>query len=403
MTILPSRQASIQALVARLEAGKAGVREAAVARLRLHGREARAALLAFLPQATPEGRRGAIAVLEALEGDAEALRAVLALCADPDPSVAARALEAALERASDSPAAAAACAALLTTQGARPDASLEQRLSATLGLVRLLTAGAVEALEPLLGLLLDESVDERLRLAAAPVLDELQPKERGLLVARLATSASAAVRARVRSKWRAGEARAQPERGAAPAAGARARRDDLDDALAAVSRHGVAAVQSVAAALVAAGALSDADAARAVEALAALHAPALPALQQALEGLTRARGAASEAARAEAKAVLHLALARLDSRLALYDLREMLAARPPRALARLLAAATQVGDASVAAELARLVAHAPALHDACAATFAAIVAREGLSRRHRAWRALAPEAREALSRLWPRP
>ncbi len=406
MTILPSPQASIQALIARLDAPQARTREAAVARLRLQGRAALRPLLAFLADASAEGRRSAVGVLEALEGEAEALRTLLALCADADPSIAARALEAALERAGDSPEAAAACVVMLAARGADAAADTGLRLAAIAGLLRLLGAGTVEALEPLLGLLLDESADDELRLAAAPVLVELEPSERQPLITRLAQSASAAVRARVRPASRKTGARDTPAprprvRGAehAPSTTGGA---DLAEAVAALRRHGAEAVSSVATALTTADSLSDPAVAQAVDALAALGAPALPALQHALDDLSRARAGSGDASRAEGKAVLHLALARLDSRLALYDLRDMLAARPPRALPRLLAAAAQVGDGAVAAELVRLVAEAPTLRDACAPAFAAIVAREALTKRHRAWRTLRPEERPALGLLWPR-
>lgn len=414
MTILPSPRTALHELLARLDAPQARARDAAAARLRLLGAVAVRPLLEWLRTASPEGRRSAIAVLEALEGDETARHGLLSLCADLDASVAARALEAALERSRDSPRAAAECTVTLTLVAQDGDADTGLRVSALAGLLRLLRAGVDEALEPLLVTLLDEGLDDALRLAAAPVLAELKPVERKPLLLRLLRARSPALRAMAGARDSAAPspARAAPARPAgAPRAPARARSAapnvqpptgaDLDDALSALERLGAAAIPSLVETLRQAGGLEDAHAERAAAALARVGAPAVPALQRALDDLGRVRDPAAAAAVAAAKAVLHLALLRLDSRIALYDLREMLAARPPRALPRLLAAAAGLGDASVAVELARLVAAAPELRADCAPAFAAIVAREKLTRRHRAWKALDAGARAALDTLWP--
>ena len=88
------------------------------------------------------------------------------------------------------------------------------------------------------------------------------------------------------------------------------------------------------------------------------------------------RGA--DAASLRARAALHEALAALDSRVALYDLRETIEAHPGAVMPALLLAASRVGDASLAPALARAVAEDTALLDGCAGALAAIVARERL-------------------------
>ncbi len=132
-------------------------------------------------------------------------------------------------------------------------------------------------------------------------------------------------------------------------------------------------------------------------------ATSIPVLARALERLSRPDDDERvEVARAMAKGRVHIALAALDSRLALFDLREMLQARPVRALAPLLEAAAQVGDASVATALAGLAAEGPTLLDLCAAPFAAIVRRAKLKPGSAALKSVRPPHREALGALWER-
>jgi hypothetical protein len=105
---------------------------------------------------------------------------------------------------------------------------------------------------------------------------------------------------------------------------------------------------------------------------------------------------------AESRARVHTALAGLGSRIALYDLREMLEARPVRAAAPLLDAAARLGDASLVPTLAALVADTPELLEACAAAFASIAVREKLRRASRVSKGVRTEHREALAELWAR-
>jgi len=106
------------------------------------------------------------------------------------------------------------------------------------------------------------------------------------------------------------------------------------------------------------------------------------------------------AARDESRARLHLALARLESRIALYDLREMLEARPLRSAGELLEAAQLIGDKSFVPPLARLAAEEPGLVDLCVAAFGAIAGRESLERKSAVTRGVKPEHRAALDGLW---
>ncbi len=141
--------------------------------------------------------------------------------------------------------------------------------------------------------------------------------------------------------------------------------------------------------------------ARTIAALARRGATAIPALQRALERLGPLRRGA-DAASLRARAALHEALAALDSRVALYDLRETIEAHPGAVMPALLRAASRVGDASVAPALARAVAEDTALLDGCAAALAAIVARERLRKTSAAFKAVRPEHRSAFDLLWER-
>lgn len=128
--------------------------------------------------------------------------------------------------------------------------------------------------------------------------------------------------------------------------------------------------------------------------------PAIPKLLRALEGLGPVRRGRTEAASLRARAAIHEALAALDSRAALYDLRETIEAHPRGVMPAFLRAAGRIGDASIVPALARAVAEDPPLLEPCAEAFAAIVAREKLKRTARSGKAARPEHRAALDRLW---
>src|SRR5262249_30191044 len=140
------------------------------------------------------------------------------------------------------------------------------------------------------------------------------------------------------------------------------------------------------------------------EALQRVGGPSsIPVLARALERLSAAPDDdTSHGMRALAKGSLHAALAALDSRIALFDLREMLLARPPRALDVLLPAAGRVGDASLVPALAALAAESELLVETCAEPFAAIVRREGLRRTSAVMKAVPAAHRPGLEALWAR-
>jgi HEAT repeat protein len=390
MPILPSRAQDIHKWLGRLSSESAAERDAAIARLTLLGPRALEPLQAVLRGAGP-ARLAAMAVVEALR-DPRALPDLLRLAADPDTAVARRAIEA-VAAYNDGRAARALARSL-------PDLRPEARAAAASGLARLYAAGAVEALEPILDVLLDEDEDEATRLAAASVLRHLEPRERSAVAARLRHTRNAALGARLRAVPLHDDA-------GDPAA--------LVETLVASSGNPELALKS-AQALRACGDRAVEPIHRALESterllplrllaetLGHFGAPAsIPALHRLIERLSRrARDAGDEAAAvAEVKAAAHLALAALGSRIALYDLREMLEVPSPLAVLRLLEAASAVGDATVVPALAALAAYDRTLTPACARAFGAIVSRERLTRRSRALRGVKAEHRAALEELW---
>jgi hypothetical protein len=356
--IVPSRSARIQELLRRLASPSASERDSAIAGLSLLGTRVVLPLEAFLSTASGTARLAALEVLDRIEDDA-ALAAILRLVRDADERVASRALAAAGERRS--PRAVEALAAVLSARG-----PVARRQAAARALARLEASGLVEALEPLAERLLDEREEAGLRVT---ILDDLLRRQPPLaprtlrpLLERLASSVEPELAARARST--AGEA--------------------IDDRLA---RE-----------LLKAG-LSAEAAARTVAALARRGATAIPALQRALDRLGPLRRG-RDVASLRARAALHEALAALDSRVALYDLREAIEAHPRAVMPALLRAAARTGDASVVPSLSRAVAEDAALLDGCAEALAAIVAREGLRKANPALRAVRPEHRAAFCLLW---
>ncbi len=369
MPIVPSRSGRIQELLGRLASASPAERDSAVAGLTLLGARVVEPLGAFLPTAAPAARLAALEVLDRL-GERVALPLILDLAGDADEAVALRALEAAGSR--PDPRAVPALTALIEGPAAAP-----RRRGAALALARLQAAGHVEALDPLAARLLDEREEAPLRLAILDAflsLDPpLAPAARRPLLKRLASSPDPELAARARS------AADGPGRQQAPG--------DLDERL----------VEE----LVAPG-LSTAAAERVIAALARRGAPAIPALQRALERLGPLRRGRTDVASLRARSAIHEALAALDSRVALYDLREALDARPRAVMPALLRAAGRIGDASVVPALARAVAEETALLDGCADALAAIVAREKLRKTSAARKAVRPEHRTAFDLLWER-
>jgi HEAT repeat protein len=358
--IVPSRSRRIQQLLGRLASESAAERESGVAGLTLLGTRVVEPLGAFLPGATRAARLAALEVLERI-GDRAALPRILDLVADTDETIALRALEAAGNRAD--PRAVPTLAAVLQGRGKGP-----RRRGAALALARLQAAGLVEALDPLAARLLDEGEEAGLRVAILDALLTLRPRPAPAtlrpLLKRLAASSDPELRAR-----------AKPQ----------ARGTALDERL---------VVE-----LVAPG-LSDAAVERVTAALARRGAPAIPALRAALERLGPPRRGLAHGASLRARAAIHQALAALNSRVALYDLRETLASRPRAVMPALLRAAGRIGDASVVPVLAGVVAEEAELLDPCAEALAAIAAREKLRKTSSAH--VPPALRAALDTLWAR-
>ena len=364
MPIVPSRSGRIQELLGRLASGRPAERDSAVAGLRLLGARVIEPLGPFLAGASPAARLAALEVLEAIE-DHAALPRILDLAQDADDAVARRAIEAASARADRR--AVPVLEAILAGRG-----PASRRRDAALALARLQAKGAVEALDPLAARLLDEREDPGLRVAILEALQALEPPLAPAtlrpLLKRLAASPEPDL---------AGRAAARPGPPGRTAAGRLVEQ------------------------LVAPGQSPEA-AARTIAAIARRGAPMIPELARALESLGPLRGRRPDAAALHARAALHEALAALDSRVALYDLRETLEARPRAVMPALLRAASRIGDASVVPALARAVADETALLDACAEALAAIVARERLRKTSAALRAVRPEHRAAFALLWER-
>jgi hypothetical protein len=429
MPILPSRAKEIHELVDRLASASAARRDSAVARLTLLGTRGVDALLASLPTAGPTARLAALEVLERLTPP-QAAPEVLALCQEKDVQIAVRALRVAASypqpRTLD----------ILTRilDGGAPEA----RRAAATSLARLNASGLVSAIDPLLDVLLDDGEDDALRVLVFDALGTLPPRTLSPLVERLRTSPSAALRARV-LRWEAGRG------GTAPAAAVPerlARRvGDLGELplaeepalFAELAAHGPPALELVLAELQGRDALpavalrlgralrhfgpesaapigealdraTGLAAVRALaDALAHHGAPgSIPPLLRALQRQAASPHAAGTNSVADVKARIHLALATLDSRVALYDLREMLLEPPSGATPVLLDAAARIGDKTLVPALARLAVHEGRTRAGCAAALAAIVRREKLRRSSPAVKGLRPEDRAALEAVWPK-
>jgi HEAT repeat protein len=431
MPILPSRAKEIQELVERLASPSAAHRDSAVARLTLLGTRGVDALLASLPTAGRTARLAALEVLERL-APPQAAPEVLALCQEKDVEIAVRALKVAT--AYPQPRTLDVLTRIL--EGGAPEA----RRAAAESLARLNVSGLVSAIDPLLDVLLDDGEDDALRVLVFDALGTLSSRTLLPLVERLRTSPSPALCARV-LQWeaaRAGSAppAAVPERlvrrlgdlGELPLAEERALFAELatvglpalelvleellgpDTVPAVVLRLGRAlrhfgpeAAEPIGDALDRA---TDLAAIRVLaDALAHYGAPAsIPPLLRALQRLDAStRGGRTGAnAVADVKARIHLALAALDSRVALYDLREMLLEPPSGATPVLLDAAARIGDKTLVPALARLAAREGRTRTECASALGAIVRREKLRRSSPAVKGLRPPDRAALEAIWPK-
>jgi HEAT repeat protein len=367
--ILPSAGKRIKEWLQRLDSTAAAERESAIARLTLLGPRTLPEVLRFVGGATRTGRLAALDLLERL-AEARALPLVLALASDEDDEVARRAIE--IAAGYPEPRTARALAAVLSA------GSGVRRQAAVLGLAHLHFQGLVEAVDPLLGVLLDAEEDEALRLGALESLSSLDER-----------SLAPALRALTRDPSRALARAAMALAGRLPAA------KDPEPQV-----KPPADVPTLIARLTSPD-LSSSEMKTVLDALVEQRSPAaLSLLARRLEALTpEARGSGGEGL-ARSKARIHLALGALGSRIALHDLREMLKARPLYAARDLLAAAHPVGDASLVPALAAIAHDEPRLAGAAATAFKAIAEREKLRRTSRAIVGLRPAHRTALLALW---
>jgi hypothetical protein len=342
---VPEPPGQSRALIATLLRDDPVAAEAAAARLSILGRPSVRNLLLALPAATTLQAVRVLGVLERL-GDPLALTALVDAAADSRSEVA----EAGI----------AALAVLLTAPR---------------------SAVAATALDHITAAALDSTRGRRVRLAALRALIALDLDVVAPLRAQLLADPDDEVRAAAESA-----PSIAPERAARPAAPADASPADL--VLAAATGTFPADPEVLRQAL-----------ARVGDDIAAVD---LHRVVQALREMERL-SPAGEAWRA-ARAAAHQALAVRGSRLAVYDLRETVQALGAATPVGVLSALQAVGDAASLDAVAEawVVSDDHWFRSQLAATFAVIVRREGLTRRHGAVRKLTQRAPDAVDALWPK-
>jgi HEAT repeat protein len=346
----------VQELIAQLEDEAEATRESASARLRVLGPRAIPHLVGALHKGGRRTRLMAVNILEAIPGR-EALTALLGSLVDPDLEVAGRAVDIVVARSVPE--------AVSALHAALAEANPALRETMVAGLARLLDSGQVEALEPLLERLTDETEVDAVRLAALEAMEHLPREELRQLLERLGACASPAVAGRAR------------ELAGVP--------DPAGELL-----HQIERTQDLR------------ELPRMVEALLPLATPAaIPVLHGVLVRLPKAGATVDDAVLAACAGAAHRVLAALGSRIALYDLRERLRARPLRSGRDLLEAAAAIGDGSLLPALAALATDAGEWREALREVLATLVAREHLTRRSAALRGVRPSHRPALDALWP--
>jgi HEAT repeat protein len=390
MPIVPSPARRIHDLVARLGSARAADRDSAVAQLTLLGGRVLPALAGSLGSAPPAGRLAAVDVLDRLE-DPAATAPLLELAGDRSEAVARRALEALGGRRD--PRAVPALRQALT--GVRPSL----RAAAARSLARVHGAGVVEALSPLVEVLLDEGEETRWRLEVLDAVLAVRPPLPAAtlrpLARRVAASPNAAVaRGALRlapEKRRRARAASDP---LARLASSEVTPDEAETLAAAVAESRPLPLRQLHEALEKAPAPVAVGALAAVLASAGAAAAILP-LSRALArlaALSEARGRDVLAARVR----VHAALAELDSRIALHDLRELVADHPPETMPSLLRTAARVGDASLVPALARAASEDASLLAACTEAFRALARRHRLRRTSPALRRVPARHRAVL-------
>lgn len=396
MGIVASASKAIQEGIARIRSDQLAQRDAAVARLTLIGRRAVVPLSKALPDLPPSGRMAALEVLDRL-GDGAALPAVLACLDDPEAEVSAR-----------------AAAVVVTLGGAGVTTALAVRvrgqslpasLAATTALGHLARRGAVEALDALLAAAVDDSLDDECRLAALSAAAPAAGRELARILHLLTESSAPRVAAEASARLAAldpaasGKGRRTPE---APGQGLRRARALVDGAtsaarrsdtrhrwLAAVTAEGPDALEPLHAALSSAG--TGETAALLVEAAGRLARPAsIPVLRDLVARLPNTPEALQVAA------ATHAALAALDSRVALSDLRQRLGQASGPTAAVLVRAAGLLGDATFCAPLAALSVREKDLEPSCSAAFRAVASRHRITRRSRTVTSLTHDLRATV-------
>ena len=398
MGIVASTSKTVQEALGRLHSELPAEREAAVARLTLIGRRAISPLSKALRDLPSTGKLAALEVFDRL-GDKTAIPAVLACLGDRDSGVSTR-----------------AAAALTTLGGPEASRALADRLrgeglpgatAAALALGELARRGSIESLDSLLAAAMDNSLDDPRRLAAlSAVAPAAGPELRRVLerlargpAPRLAAEAAARLAAleprnskgsrRVAEASGAGSHRARELVSRATAAAQRG--DSRLRWLAALEAEGPDALEALHASL-----SRSADPETTVLLAEAAGRIARPASIPVLRDLLARLPDGPEGLRVAAAA--HTALAALDSRVALTDLRIRMERSSGPTAAALVRAAGLLGDASFGAALSALSAREPELEPSCAAAFRAIASRHRVTRRSRAIVALPAEARASVQR-----
>ncbi len=397
MPIVPSRAGEIERLIAALGSADAARRESAVARLTLLGERAVDALLRALPGSSPQALIAALTLLERRAPE-RAFDAVLALIEHDDPEVATRAVEVVAAYPGR-----AVVRSLATVARARAGRPVGVRCAAVVALGRLYDGGLLAALDPLVQVLLDEKQEEAPRLAALASLRGLPPADLGPIVRRLRGTRSTALAAELSPLDL--PASRLPESPAVEKLLARlTHATETSPAVLRIGRQlaelGEAAIAPIHATL------SSTDSPLVIRILADALSEirsvrSIPLVHETLRRGAVHPGAADDSAWCEARAHLHLTLAALGSRLALYDLRELLGRRPFLGGSALLAAAASVGEISLVGPLVALAHDAPEWVPVCRQTLAVVAEREGLRRDARLLRRIPTEHHALLAALWP--
>jgi HEAT repeat protein len=395
MPIVPSRAGRVHDLLRHLASQRPAERDSAVAQLTLLGPRVIEPLLASLPGSPVPARKAALEVLERLD-DPRARAALPTLAEDASQGVALRAIEAIAEGGDTR--------SVPTLARVLGGGTPRRREAAARALARLHGAGVVEALAPLVDTIVDEQAAAELRVLILDEIVRLQPplprSTLRLLGRRLTTSRVPALAARGTQLVRGpGPGRSQKREGADPLgrlASGRVPPAEIDAIVETLRRDTHLPLDRLHEGLESA---RDPGVIRALARVLADvgGAASIPVLSRALDRVGAAVASEDvDESRVAGRAAIHVALARLDSRVALHDLRELIMLRPPRVMPQALEAAASVGDGSLVPALARAATEDPSLLAACARTYTAIARRHGIRRTSAVLRKVRPEHREVL-------